>query len=783
MRGADNQRKVNPQERYARMSAATRLSCLLVLICPLLTYADLSEIKFNKEKKPPISRAIFNDKGRTPKKEISLLEKIRIAQSSGEFLKCADLAAQAEKKIAQIGPWLSINELDCLTKLKGKHEDASRLLTAIKKIEKEKDWLLFGPYSDFLRKALIDAKFMYLSWHSHLVPQEAWKFAEDLLNYQEWMTTNQKADAFRQAGELAFLRQKLSAAKRFIERSLEFRDDEKLKAKLNSIESVLKTGELASSPKVPESKAAKDEKLEASERELELYERMKIALRSGDIVSAVEDGMNLIEEFPWGTRAQWASERIFESYSNVSSKADPNYILLKSRIVKQMSRADGRRLSDWANQFFKLSQYADAFALSEQAIKKIGVSSPTSALILMTARAATFLGEDRDARKWFNELILKHAGTSEARSALFYLGLLEYRAKQYTASLADFERLLVLPQTDDLELETRYWLWRSLQKIDPARAEIEAKTLATEFPFTYYGLRAQSELNGGALELPNLKPNTPLSANFWVTEQERKSWERIQILLGGGWWVEAQKELEEFPHPKDPVVRAFLAQYWVSAFSYPRAIKLFAEGWDADARLQENPFFRNSFPMEFDGWITREAKKNSLDPNWVRSLIRQESAFNYTAKSRSGALGLMQMIPPTVQEVAQDLKYKNINLPDDMFNPEKNLIFCTYYLAKVLKSFGGNLPAALAAYNAGPTRIQKWLESRKIELAPTSDPEREIWIEELPWSETRFYVKAILRNLILYRSLAASSIKTNDQNYSRVLLSSPIWMAESVDTK
>lgn len=745
--------------------------------------AELTEIKFSKSLQPLQSRYLF-DSNRT---KVNLLEQVRMHQWKKEYPQCLDVLAKARVKYKVILPWLSLSELECGSKLEGKKADADRLKQIIQRIEAQKDWFLLGPYSESLRQSLVDAKFIHLSWQAKFYPQEAWKLAEDLLNYFEWMTLEQKADAFKYAGEFAFVRQRLSAAKRFIERSLELREDEKLRNKLNSIDAVLKTSGVQDiESKKTELTQGKDERLEASEKENEITERMKVALRSGDIVAAIEDGMRLMEDYPFGSRAQWASERIFESYSNIITKNDQNYLLLKERMIKQMLKADGKRLNEWANQAFKLGQYKDAYELGYQAQKKIGTNLSTTALLFTTARAAAFSGDEREARKLFTELTVKHAGTEESRWALFYRALIEFRLQEYTMSTASLERLLVLPSSDSLDLEIRYWLWRSLQKVDSKRAELEAKTLIQLYPFTYYGLRAQAEMNSGFVELENLKSDSKLEAKLWVTKKEKESWDRIQVLTEGGWWKEAQTELESFPHPKDPVVQSFLARYWAAAFHYPKAIRIYTQAWDKDVRLRENPFFQNAFPREFDKFIEREAKKNGLDANLVRSLIRQESAFNFLAKSRSGALGLMQMIPPTADEVARDLKVKGLSLPNDLFDPEKNLIFCTYYLAKLLKQFNQNVPAALAAYNAGPTRIQRWLDSRRVELSGTSEPEKEIWIDELPWSETRFYVKAILRNLILYRAIDAfesRGAKTIDQNLGRVFLRTPIWVPESVDSK
>ena len=129
----------------------------------------------------------------------------------------------------------------------------------------------------------------------------------------------------------------------------------------------------------------------------------------------------------------------------------------------------------------------------------------------------------------------------------------------------------------------------------------------------------------------------------------------------------------------------------------------------------------------------------------------------------------MQMIPPTAREIAQDLKLGPLKLPDDMFNAKRNIEMGTYYLARMISRNSGNVPLGLANYNAGPARMDRWLRTRvslkTLASSKSSAADDEIWIDEIPYTETCFYVKAILRNLMLYRLL--------DQG--RVVMPDPIW--------
>jgi soluble lytic murein transglycosylase len=89
----------------------------------------------------------------------------------------------------------------------------------------------------------------------------------------------------------------------------------------------------------------------------------------------------------------------------------------------------------------------------------------------------------------------------------------------------------------------------------------------------------------------------------------------------------------------------------------------------------------------------------------------------------------------------------------------------TYYFSNMFASFDNNIPFALAAFNAGPTRLKRWMQSAGFKPQPTSSPEYEVWVDLLPWNETRFYVKAILRNYLIYQLIDSSKVQVKD----------PVW--------
>jgi soluble lytic murein transglycosylase len=149
------------------------------------------------------------------------------------------------------------------------------------------------------------------------------------------------------------------------------------------------------------------------------------------------------------------------------------------------------------------------------------------------------------------------------------------------------------------------------------------------------------------------------------------------------------------------------------------------------------------FPMPYRRQVVAQAREAGLDPAYVYGLIRQESRFVMDARSSVGASGLMQLMPATARWTARKIgvAYR----PEMITDRELNLRLGSAYLKLVLDDFDGSQAMAAAAYNAGPGRPRRWREGATLEAAA--------WAETIPFTETRDYVKKVLSNAVLYRSL------------------------------
>ena len=176
-----------------------------------------------------------------------------------------------------------------------------------------------------------------------------------------------------------------------------------------------------------------------------------------------------------------------------------------------------------------------------------------------------------------------------------------------------------------------------------------------------------------------------------------------------------------------------------------------AEVWDrcinTSDRTRQLINFEQRFPMPFKTAVVARAGLIGLDPAYVYGLIRQESRFIMDAKSGVGASGLMQVMPATAKWTARKIGLYGFQ-PHQITDRDTNIAIGTGYLKLVLDSFEGSMPLAAAAYNAGPSRPRSW---RGQSGGPVM--EAAIWAENVPFSETRDYVKKVLSNTTNYAAL------------------------------
>jgi soluble lytic murein transglycosylase len=191
------------------------------------------------------------------------------------------------------------------------------------------------------------------------------------------------------------------------------------------------------------------------------------------------------------------------------------------------------------------------------------------------------------------------------------------------------------------------------------------------------------------------------------------------------------------------------AEIYASYGEYTRALQAMKHSGISFFSLPKDEvptaYWRLIFPQPYWGDLVADSERNGLDPYLVASLIRQESEFNAGAVSKANAIGLMQLLPSVGKQNAKQEGIKKFQAAE-LLNPAINLELGTRNLRQVLDRFGGQAEYALAAYNAGDMPVRQWLAVGDYKDVPE-------FVESIPYTETREYVQAIMRNREMYRAL------------------------------
>lgn len=224
--------------------------------------------------------------------------------------------------------------------------------------------------------------------------------------------------------------------------------------------------------------------------------------------------------------------------------------------------------------------------------------------------------------------------------------------------------------------------------------------------------------------------------------------QKALLLANGGMLDFAVRELQA-ADDDEGWAPAEMARIMSDSGRYDRAIQLLKRTapyyFVVDLPALPRSYWEALFPKPYWADLKRYSSAHGLDPFLVASLIRQESEFNPSAISHANALGLMQLLPSVGKTLAKAEKVRHFN-PQLLFAPNVNLQLGTRYFKELVDQYNGHLEYALAAYNAGSDRVDAW-------LADGTYRDEAEFVESIPFTETREYVQAILRNRTLYERL------------------------------
>lgn len=189
--------------------------------------------------------------------------------------------------------------------------------------------------------------------------------------------------------------------------------------------------------------------------------------------------------------------------------------------------------------------------------------------------------------------------------------------------------------------------------------------------------------------------------------------------------------------------RNFNQQQWHEAGILSHSLKWHSQAIRALAKAKAFDAISLRFPLAFKESFNKYGQASSLEPSWLLSMARQESGFLRQAQSHKGAKGVLQLMPQTAKKLKRKYRIKN---SETLFNAEHNIQLASLYLKDMLARFDGNYILATAAYNAGPKKVDEWLEQRPI------GDNWQHWVANIPYQETRQYVQHIISYSHIYQN-------------------------------
>jgi soluble lytic murein transglycosylase len=402
----------------------------------------------------------------------------------------------------------------------------------------------------------------------------------------------------------------------------------------------------------------------------------------------------------------------------------------------------------------------DGFLAILGQLRQTAPASPWLEQDLLVAGNIYLLKPDPDhAIDCYRELQQRFPNASRASYAHWKVAWLSLRMGRNDEAKQGFEEQIALYPSSAEVPAALYWRARlAEEESDSAKARAYYEKLSGRYRNYYYGYLARQRLtkltgDTDPVQYALLDHIPPISSGVSVTPDPLPTddlrVQKAQLLENGALLDFAVRELQaaakDNPGNWLPAESARLYQ---DVGRYDMALEVMKRAapnyFAVDLPNLPRSYWEALFPKPYWIDLRRFSSSTGLDPYLVASLIRQESAFNPNAVSRKDAVGLMQLLPKTGKLVAKQVKLRHF-VPTELFTPAVNLELGTRYFRDTVDKFGA-FEYALAAYNAGDDRVKDWLAQGKYR-----DPQE--FVESIPFTETREYVQAILRNANVYRQL------------------------------
>lgn len=411
-------------------------------------------------------------------------------------------------------------------------------------------------------------------------------------------------------------------------------------------------------------------------------------------------------------------------------------------------------------------------------------------------------GNYQSAIKLFEEYKKNFSKYSDFNVVLKKLTVLHFMEKNYKKSLANSQAIVAKQsKLPSVERDTgflsfaMYWSARIYYLLgDKNKANDYWTRLTNEYYSTFYGALGHSTLeiisNKKLALQPQMSPSfKALNITSEFSNEEKAKTVQIESLLKLGLKDEASCELDEFMAEKIPLskdsnnkendskslrttkneqVKLLKSMFLYATGEWLEAIKKYSSLPRSFRKALPRGMERLLFPRKYVNLVDQFAGKLDLDSSFILAIIRQESVFNSRARSSVGARGLMQLMPATAYYESKKIRgtFPRINksrsgIKKELFNAKTNLVLGVHHVYRLLKEYKNPI-LVLTSYNASPSATRKWVNN--ISLLDNLS-----FIEQIPYKETRNYVKLVLRNYFYYKKWYNYK-NTNDSKFLETLI-------------
>ena len=501
--------------------------------------------------------------------------------------------------------------------------------------------------------------------------------------------------------------------------------------------------------------------------------RAKLTQMGAEATLTVGELHSLADAYYNGGRYDEASEQFrvltrepgLDAYSRESFAVAEAACQLK---LKRLTAAEARALPDTADEngarrlelLMELARDRNDTAGQRKIVTEMESRFPRSPWLadaLYSSGNMYLLSRDyATAIEYYTELATRFPGDQNAAAAHWRAGWLSYRLGLFPAAARIFDEQIRLYPSATETVSALYWRGRLYETQDrnPASAAANYRTIIRAYQHFFYAQMARLRLAALSGAQPASQPDLdriqPLPEPRLVDAfpEDSPHLAKARLLANAGLNEYIAEEIKADPNSSSwsALAEAQIYSSYGETFRAIRALKRALPN-AASASIPSIPmvYWRILFPKAWWDTIQAESAKNNLDPYLVVSLIRQESEFDASAISYANAYGLMQLLPSVGRRMAREEGIANFQT-FQLLDPAMNIRLGTRYLRQMLDRFGGVEEYALAAYNAGDNRVADWQAA-----GPYSGIDE--FVESIPFTQTREYVEAILRNEETYEAI------------------------------